>query len=525
MTAGSPASSDIRSRLFSSFGVQTLAVGLRIVQQIVLVPILIAAWGTELYQDWIIIFSASALFAMVDFGTQIYFGNALMIAWSRRDMVTFRRLFATAMGIYAVIIAVVAVLLFGATTVASWPLLLGTQGMNDHTALWTFLPMVAATLGLVPLGIFTGLYRVYGDYVHGTVLVVIADAGRGFGVCLVAFSGGTPIVAAWAYLVIASLLWLAVVRDLRRRFGPIPFSLGLPTMSELRDAVSRSALYFVPTVVTPIVLNLPIILLGKLGAVPGAVVAFSVARTFTGFVRQIVLQMCHPIGCEIARQQALDDTGKLGRLFKAGGRLTSGMAGLLSGFTLVVADAFIRIWTHGAVVFDPWLVGAFLVTIICAAPAQVALTMFLYNNKPGILVFAQGGYAIGTVVFCALLIKGFSAAGAAAGTGLAECVSIGLLVPFAATRQIRLNLGLYLGQCYLVAAMAFSASWGVAWALNQLIQAQSLIFLMVLGGAWAIVVALPSYFLLLSSAERDWLYFHGLARFSRISTFFRRQVG
>lgn len=496
---------NIKNRLLVSFGAQGLAIILRVIQQLLLVPILIYYWGSGFYQDWIIVFSASSLLAVVDFGTQAYFGNALLIAWSQNNITGFRRLFSVALWIYSVILLLSITVIMIISDNGGWNIILGTRVMSEDTTLWTFLPLTIATLGLVPIGVFTALYRVHGDYVHGTVFYVIADAGRGFGICLVAFWGGTTVIAAWVFFAIACLYWGVVLVDLRRRFGPIPWFMGMPSRSELREAVSGSSRYFIPGIVSIVILNIPIIVLGRLDDTPGAIVAFSVVRTFTGFVRQMVLQICFPIGFEMARQSALGEALKLKQIFVAGGRLTSGMAGILGGFTLVVADIFIRIWTHGSVSSTSFIVIIFLFTIIFMSPSQVASVFFQSNNKPNILVISHGVYSVSAIIFCVILVRHFSATGAAIGVGLAECVSVGILLPYAASRDISLPLGAYFARCYLVALCAFAASWAVAWAVQVVIAAQTIYQLGLLGIVWSSLILLPSYFLLLSATERSWL--------------------
>ncbi len=479
-------------------------IGLRIAQQILLVPILIGCWGADVYQDWLVLSSAAALFAMLDVGLQVYFGNALMIAWSRDDLPAFRRQFAVALSCYMVIVGGGAVLLAGLTFLADMPDFLGARTLHAAGVLWTFIPLAASTLCLIPLGLFGAIYRIRGDYVHGTIYTATADSSRGFGVCAVALLGGGPVVAGWGYLAIALLLWGGILRDLRNRFGPLPIGLARPTLRELRITLSQSSLYMLPTAVAPLILNVPILLLGRFGAANGEVVAFSVARTFAGFVRQIVVQMCHPIGSEMARQQAMSDKDKLRRTFLAGSRLTCGVAGLLSGFTLAVAGPFMTLWTHGAVRYDPVLVGLFLIATLLTAPAQLSQILFLYNNRPGTLVFAQGAYAAGAILLCILLIPSLQAAGAAFGVGLAEFLSLGLLVPLAAAPLAGITLVSYMGRSYLVAGAVFAGGWLVATVLGDLIEPRNYPALIFMGIAWMAIVAWPSFGILLSAQERAW---------------------
>jgi O-antigen/teichoic acid export membrane protein len=207
----------------------------------------------------------------------------------------------------------------------------------------------------------------------------------------------------------------------------------------------------------------------------------------------------------MTRQAALDHHARLQRLFAGAGRMIAGMAGLLGGLTLVIAPAFLRLWTHGEVAFDPWLVGAFVATVMAMAPAQVALMLYQYNNKPGVLVVAQGGYAAGTLILCLLLINGFSAAGAAAGTGLAEFLSIGLLLPIAAAREIAAPLLAYYARSYGAALAAFMLGYAVGQGFDAWLNAQSLLGLAMLAALWSAVVAVPAFFILLDPPERVWI--------------------
>ncbi|HVB81192.1 MAG TPA: hypothetical protein VNE82_14735 [Candidatus Binataceae bacterium] len=497
--------SSVRHRLFWGFGAQGGAILLRIVQQLALVPILIHVWGTDLYGEWLVIFSAASSLSIVDFGLQIYFGNALLIAWSKGDAAGFRRLFSNAAFLYAVILALALLALATASAVVSWPELLATRLLSPEAAVATTFILALVTLALVPFGLVTSLYRVHGDYSRGTVVSITAEALRGLGICAVVWFGGSPLAASFVSLLVAALFWAGVLLDLRRRYGPLPLGMTAPTPAELRTTVTRSAMYLASTVVTPVIVNAPVLLLGTLLAVPAAVVAYTTARTFTGLVRQVVNQFCHLIGVEMTRQLAAGDRARVIRIYAGAGRLIGGMAGLLGGFTLIAAPAFLRIWTRGQVPFDPWLIGAFVATVILTAPAYVGQMLYTYNNKPGILVAAQGGYAAATVVFCLLLIRGYGAAGAAIGTGVAELLTVGLLMPYAAAKEIASPLRGFFLRSYAAAGAAFLLGYGVGWALDAALVAATLLGLVALAVLWSAVVAMPAFFLVLDPQERHWL--------------------
>jgi O-antigen/teichoic acid export membrane protein len=495
----------IRHRLFWGFGAQGLALVLRILQQIALVPILISAWGPELYSDWIIVYAAATSLSFLDLGIQVYFGNALLIARSRGDIPAYRRQFGIATSAYVIILLVTGLSLAAASLSAPWQGLLSTHLMSEATVNATFMILAVATLLLIPFGLVTAVYRAYGDYAHAGVISTSTDALRGIGICVVSLIGGDPVSAATVYLAVALMFWMIVVVDQRKRYGEFPFALTAPMRSELKSGAIGSALYIIPTLATPLALNGPILLLGALGAMPGAIVAFAVCRTFTGFVRQLVHQLCHPIGAELSRQQATADLTRMKLVFIGSGRLLSGLAGLLSGLTVVVAEPFLRIWTRGEVLYDPWLVGFFLLSIVAAAPSQVALMMFHYNNQPRVLITTHASYAVLSLVLCAVLIGPFAAAGAAAAVGIAELASLGFFLPRAATSAIGLSLYSYFSRCGVVATLGFCLGLGCAWALDWAMSPSGLLSLFALSLFWAILVSAPAVFILLAPPERAWV--------------------
>ncbi len=154
---------------------------------------------------------------------------------------------------------------------------------------------------------------------------------------------------------------------------------------------------------------------------------------------------------------------------------------------------------------DLLLLAVSLATVILLAPGQVAMVLFLYNNRPMTLVIGNGGYAAGTALFCALLIKGYSAAGAAAGTGLAEFLFIGVVTTMVAARDVAVGAMRYLLLSTATAATGFAVSLGVAWTLQGLIQPQSLGGLFAVGSLWSAVMILPALFMVLHAEERRWV--------------------
>jgi O-antigen/teichoic acid export membrane protein len=495
-----------------------------VLQQIIIVPTLINGWGTQVAEDWILISSAALLVMLLDLGAQNYFSNRLVILWAEGDKLGFDRCFRLAMGLYGAVILFAMVFFAASLAFLSWPHLIGVHTLPSDEAFWVIFLQFAAMIGLLPTGVLGAIYRSRGDYFHGVVLGIAAEAFRGFGVCAVVLAGGGPLSAAILNLLVAAGFWGAMIWDCRRRFGPIPFGLDLPSRGEAWTMATQSLLYFVPTAAAPLVVALPVLLLAHLSDMPNAVLTYTTGRTLTGIVRQFVQQLCQPIGAEIARHQALARSSEMLEthrqrevvMFLRGGRLLSGLAGLLSGFLIILSEPFLKIWTHGQVSFDPLLIAAFAGAILLMAPAQLGQSLFLYNNRPAILVVGNGGYTLGTIAFGAVLIGPYGATGAAAGTGFAEFLFVGTLVTYVATKGVGIALPRYLGRSYAVEIACLAASLAAADLAVHLFRPVDLLAIILCGCLWGLLIAVPAYYLLLAGPDRQWLAQRGVALIQRV---------
>jgi O-antigen/teichoic acid export membrane protein len=491
----------LMGRLMRTFSLQSADLALRVLQQLIVVPVLIGHWGTELYQDWIVLFSAASFLTILDLGMQAYFVNSLLVAWSRHADRAYRRHIAVAVTLYLVVFLAAMAALAGSALTVSWPLLLGIKALSASSTLWCGGLLAVGILILVPLSLFTGVYRVRGDYNLGVATGMFTQTAPGYALCAIAVLGGTPASAAIMYLFASMAAWILVAVDQTRRYGAFPLAVVTPTEAELREAAIQSAQYMVPSVAAPIVMNFPIILLGMWGSA-GAVLMFSIVRTLTGLIRQITLQPNFPVGLEMAGLYAGRNMEGVRKLFSNACHVTSGMSGLLGGFVAAAAEPVIRVWTHGQVGYDPWLTAILIGVIVFGAPAQVAFILFHHINRPRMLVLANGGHALGTVLLCLLLVGKYSAIGAAVATGVAELLFVGLPLPIAACRLVAFPLATYFWNAARVAIVMFILSYAIAGTVMALMPVRDTPEIVMLVGLWSVVLSLPAYFLILTPNMR-----------------------
>ncbi len=74
-----------------SMSAQMASQGLRIVQQILLVPFFLRAWGVDLYNDWLLMAAAAGILSILDGGMQPYFSRLLQERMVRNEVAAYRR--------------------------------------------------------------------------------------------------------------------------------------------------------------------------------------------------------------------------------------------------------------------------------------------------------------------------------------------------------------------------------------------------------------------------------------------------
>jgi O-antigen/teichoic acid export membrane protein len=496
----------LKRRLILGYSAQGLFLAVRTLEQIVLVPFFIAAWGTDLYRDWLVLFAAAGFVPLIDLGMTYHFQNALRAAWARADRAAFERLLQIRLGIYLGLLAIIGPLVVGAGLCLLAHGVIGLHAMSPRSAGAVFALLALHNLLTLVQHYLSGIHVARNDFDRAVLFLAVALIVQIGAVAGALGAGAAPPAVAALFLAMLLIFGCApFALDQLRRYPDLSYRIALPSRQELRQVAAKSLLFWVPYAGLTMQIHAPVLLLGQLATLPSAVVAFTVARTLTGLVRQLGQQLAHASGIEMARQAAQKDLGALRSLAMTTGRLISGLVGLLAGGLWVAAEPAIRLWTHGQVPYDPWLIGMLLATVMVITPAQVGYVALHYTNQPLRLAIAFVVQATGGLLLSAALIPGFGALGVALGMGAAEMLAIGGFVSIAGLGVETVPVAAFLRSTYGSALAAFALGAAVAAPLRYLLSPDGLSVLLLFGLAWLGIAGLPAVYLLLRPDQRSWL--------------------
>ena len=260
-----------------------------------------------------------------------------------------------------------------------------------------------------------------------------------------------------------------------------------------------------------LITNGPIILLGIFAPASSAVIVYSISRTLSGLVRQILSLMNTSNGVEMSRLMAEGHHDLANKLYRGMGRLMSGVAGILSGAIFVIAPIFLEIWTLGKVTFDPVLFAALLMAIILTSPSLCGFSVLLHNNRPRPLAIAFVAHAGAGILLCLLLIPQYSAAGAAISFGIAEFFSVGLFVAIIGARFKNVPVWSFMGVTLGAAFAGSVASYLLTYGLFGVIQPNSMMSLILFFIIWLCMAAPLIYLVGFNRNMRQWFYVKAMA--------------
>lgn len=493
----------------------TSALGITIVMwsllQIVAVRVFLLNWGAERYADWLTLNAATGLLSLLELGINAHLGARMMAAAGRDDTSDVDRTLATGLALYTVIVAAGTLLVAGVWWLGAedlWQIATPDTGPAG-------LVLAAAALLLIPRPILGSVLSAFGRFPLATYLGG-AQQILGLGAQLsVALAGGGLLAAAVAYLVVVLVIgWALPVVLIRRHHPTIALRARWPGWSELKQILFRSGLHAVAGATTPLLLNLPVLLLRRLLPDGADLVLFTATRTYAGTVRQIASQLVLSSAMEMTRQHHRGESAGLLQLFALAGRFTAGSMGLLAGLLLVAGGPIFQIWTHHSLSFDPWLAAIFLATATLSAPGLLGSALLRLTDHADTLLLASILQTGLSLLLCLVLIPTSGALGAGIAVGIAELVCVGGLGLWRARGLFKIGV-MELWPSLAAGAAAFLLAGTLAIGTFQLLHPDDLPSLVLAGLVWTLPT-LPALLAILLPQPRRRQFLDGLRRSMRI---------
>jgi hypothetical protein len=478
--------------------------GIRIGEQLLLIPLFIKIWGQDLYKDWILIFSLTSFVMTCNFGIEAYFGNLFLSYITQKDIAAFRRSLHTALFCALAISAGLLAVFYGGIAAVDVSGVLRITAMDRHTVYFCLVVTTLPVSVIVTALVLQSLYRAHGDFSRGECIFAVFNVIQIGSVATALLLQQPPRIVALCYAGGQSLFTVGVLTDVLIRYPDVRLGIRVPARSEWVTIMARSLMFFTQPLSLALIQNATVLLFGILGASTQTVLSYTVFRIFTGLTRQAAFQFAVGGGIEMARLCAREDYGACQKLYSHTGRIVACLAGLLAGLSIPASRPFVVFWTHGAVGAHDLLLLCFLGGIFFAAPGQASTMLLRYVNVPRPLALGWLGQSLGGLALGALLFHSLGGAGMALGQSVAEFVAIGAWLPWVVQSRFGFRADRHLASSYAMGTIAFAVSFAAATLAfdGQKLQLTGLLY-----GAlgWGLMTAPAALFLILPPAGRSLL--------------------
>ena len=481
-------------------GVNQLA---RIVQLFLLVPICLTAWGTAVYEDWLLLNSVAAFFLLLgDLGFGQLMTVKLIEAWSKRERERFSNEWRRTLGLFGVIVFALTCALGLLWSMQGWTAFVPARALTQPKLAATAVLLGLGQVSAIMIGVGLAAYRARGDlsrsYHVSTILVLLQTAGIAGPAAL----GGGAVSAALGSFVVSGATLAAIVVDFLRRYPDMQWKPVFPSIGEFLSRARVAVGYLIHPTALTVMLNGPNLILANFGAPQGAIALFTASRTIAGVARQLPYQFAHPTGVELAGLLARGERKGMSGVYANASRVLAIVVGVLSGFTVVAAPLVMTLWTRGNIAYDPDLMFLLVGTTTICAPAQVAYMLLWYGGYPNVLNRALLFSTSGAMGLAVLLEPFLGVRGVAMGLGAGEILGIAWYLSLLVDRMLERRAGSGLLRNFCTSVLSFLSSAAAGYLLYRLIEPRGWFGLIEFGAAWSVPAALGLYWTLLNAPQR-----------------------
>lgn len=383
------------------------------IAQILLVPVLLTAWGSAVYGEWLVLTNLASSLSIMNFGVQSYVCNLLIACYVKGEIEEGTRLLQSALFLYILftgLTLLIVVMLGLSSGLLDWIKIEQISSLHGRIILVVYGCLAAyAISGGLLLSLFQVTKQMPRQLTYGLLERVIMLGSP----MLVAWFGGLPVSAAVATALLLCGLIVVELRDVWKRS---PFVIGLARADRsLALSFIKPGLTFFAVSLAALMISTGVTVLLSNQAGGQAVALFSTTLLLVNLVRTVVNQGLNVFWPEITGAAALgDDPRRLSRwyflLLKA---ISAFVLVCTVGISLLGRDVLV-FWTRGRIEVDP-LLNLLLATYLAVqAPVLVSSVFGLALNRQSDLLKVQVTMGIVTLGLGAFFIHSYGVNGAAA---------------------------------------------------------------------------------------------------------------
>lgn len=370
--------------------------------QLISVPILLHAWGTGLYGEWLILFAIPAYLSMTDLGFSLSAANDMTARVSCGDRREALSVFQT-LGILVFFATTVGFVLVSALLITlpinRWS---SFHVMGTSEIRWILWFLAAEVLARLPDGITHAGFRANGEYAfhvkHSSTIRLVQFAV----IWVTALMGGGPVTSSAAFFFVRAMATLKLALILHQRHPWLQHGIRYAKGTELRRLFKPALANMAIPLAQSLNIQGMVLVVGNILG-PLAVVTFSTLRTLSRLVLQLVYAVSHATEPEFAVAFGTGNHTLMKSLFVNAIRAGLWLSLAAAAGLFVFGTPILGFWTHGKVAMDRGIYILLLSSAVASVLWHASMVLLKAANRHAgvtlVLVLSSGAaIAISTIL-------------------------------------------------------------------------------------------------------------------------------
>ena len=350
-------------RITQGIGANGFGQAVTLLIQLASVPILIHAWGIDLYGEWITLSAIPVYLVLSDIGFTSIAGNSLALMAENNDDRKMQGVYQSTWVMVSILSAAFLTVVAGAVWFTSVGEMIGLSRITDDTLNLTLLILFFHVAMSMQTGILQLPFR---PLKRNPMAVIAANLIRlleWLAATIVVLTGGTVVEFALAFLVVRILgnfaLWLAIIRS----GSPLKLGVDQASMQTIKTLLrpSLASLCF-PLGLSFTMQGFILLISSVIG--PGAVALFSIYRTFTRVPIQLATAINQAVWPELSYAFGNNDLDKAKKLVMKMLQFGAALSVITACAVYFLGVTAINIWVSNSLEHNAQLLTALTLTAL-----------------------------------------------------------------------------------------------------------------------------------------------------------------
>lgn len=393
--------------------------GIKVLEQLFLVPFFITSWGAAYYGEWLTLTIVPSIIAFSDLGFGTAAGNSFVLEYVAGNYQKAANINKT--GLYIITITIVFALLFSSGVI----ILMGYFGVFEKSliergdAIMAVSILILARLLNFYSQLFESYFRAARKAALGINLITVKALLNVFGGLAVLLLGYGVIEFALSQLIIIILFNVIFFTIGRRKLKLFKHTRGFSDRSVLR-VITRKGLGYLMSPIWQAIYFQGTTFVVRIVLGPEAVAVFNTVRTLSRSVNQLFTMINASVFPELQYEIGAGNTIKAQKLYRVSIISVFIAAICGAGFLAAFGLWFYRFWTHNELNLPSSMWYIFVIGILFNALWWTAAMIFRAKNEPYKFAFAGVVCSIISVISSYFLAQYYGLNGAAIGSVVLE---------------------------------------------------------------------------------------------------------